>query len=137
MFSVILSTIIAIYLPTSTLAAPSLIKRDTPSIPGKDFTDDGGVRAAAAAAPVWLFGRQEINGHVNQVPFIHRSVLSPANLILSPPVIPSRQRTRQVTVQIPVPMHPWDPSVLIRVKIVEILAQRTGCSLREPHSQII
>ncbi|KAI9665184.1 MAG: hypothetical protein M1831_002194 [Alyxoria varia] len=42
----------------------SLVKRDgAPSIPGKDFTDEDGVPAAAAAAPVWLFAREEINGH--------------------------------------------------------------------------
>ena len=44
-----------------------IIARDgPPSIPGIDFTDDGGIRAAAAAAPVWLFGREDINGHVCQ-----------------------------------------------------------------------
>ncbi|KAL9633652.1 MAG: hypothetical protein Q9164_004574 [Protoblastenia rupestris] len=58
MFNKILSTALAAHLLASASATPKLLKRDTPSIPGKDFTDAGGVRAAAAAAPVWLFGRQ-------------------------------------------------------------------------------
>ena len=33
------------------------------SIAGFDLTGDSGVRAAAYAAPVWLFAREEINGH--------------------------------------------------------------------------
>ena len=48
-------------------SVPHIFTRDgPPSIPGIDFTDDGGTRAAAAAAPVWLFGREDINGHVCQ-----------------------------------------------------------------------
>ena len=48
-------------------SVPRIFTRDgPPSIPAIDFTDDSGKRAAAAAAPVWLFGREDINGHVCQ-----------------------------------------------------------------------
>ena len=70
MFNKILSTALAAHLLASASATPKLLKRDTPSIPGKDFTDAGGVRAAAAAAPVWLFGR-EGNSHWS-VSYINR-----------------------------------------------------------------
>ena len=52
---------------TNALSIPHVFTRyGPPSIPGIDFTDDSGKRAAAAAAPVWLFGREDINGNVCQ-----------------------------------------------------------------------
>ena len=49
---------------TNALIVPHIFTHHRPpSIPGIDFTDDSGKRAAAAAAPVWLFGREDINGY--------------------------------------------------------------------------
>ena len=138
MHSQFLGVVSATLYISTVVAVPRLLPREFNSIPGSYFVDNNGLRAAAEAAPVWLFGRSW-----NRV---SKSKLSKSSirLILIMPicrnlVIRSR-RSRQMASRIqgqlyrPVPIPAM--IALIRVPIMAVSRPGTHFRIISPRSTV-